>query len=326
MTGVRDRIAAASKTSRKPIAALLLSAALVSAAPAARAQGAGNKAVAEALFEQGLKLMKEGRNAEACPKLAESLRIEAGVGVRLYLGECYERIGKVASAWAMFKEAAEAARAAGQADRERTALERAAAVDRRVPRLVVSAPREEGLVIKRDGEPVAEALLGTPIPVDPGAHTLEASATGKKPWKTEIDVREGSGTATVTIPPFEPGDGGGAATGSSWNTQKTLALVAGGVGLAGVAIGSVFGIMTISSWSDAKSDCTGSPLRCGPNGLDAAGNARTYGAVSTVGFAVGAAALAGGVVLWVTAPGAPKSDASPKVGLGPTSVWISGRF
>ena len=62
------------------------------------AQGASDKAAAEALFDQGVRLMKQNNFAEACPKLEESDRIDPAVGTLLYLGECYERVGKTASA------------------------------------------------------------------------------------------------------------------------------------------------------------------------------------------------------------------------------------
>ena len=53
-----------------------------------------DKAAAEALFDQGVRLMKQNSFSDACPKLEESERIDPAVGTLLYLGECYERVGK----------------------------------------------------------------------------------------------------------------------------------------------------------------------------------------------------------------------------------------
>src|SRR5687768_7618823 len=85
------------------------------------AAGASDKAAAEALFDQGVRLMKQNNFADACPKLEESDRIDPAVGTLLYLGECYERVGKTASAWATFREAASIANNSNQADRARVA-------------------------------------------------------------------------------------------------------------------------------------------------------------------------------------------------------------
>src|SRR5688572_5284659 len=95
------------------------------AAEPAPAQDASGKAAAEALFENGVQLMKAGRFADACPKLETSQRVDPGVGTLLYLAECYERLGRTASAWATFREAESLARASNQADRARTAQARA---------------------------------------------------------------------------------------------------------------------------------------------------------------------------------------------------------
>src|SRR4051812_46143375 len=85
------------------------------------AQVAGDKATAEALFADGRKLMAAGNYAAACPKLAASQRLDPGVGTMLNLADCYERVGQTASAWAEFREAISAARAAGSKEREQLA-------------------------------------------------------------------------------------------------------------------------------------------------------------------------------------------------------------
>src|SRR6187200_393022 len=72
---------------------------------------AAEKATAEALFDEALRLMHAGSFAEACPKFEVSQRIEAAVGTMLYLAECYEKIGRTASSWATFREAASLAEA-----------------------------------------------------------------------------------------------------------------------------------------------------------------------------------------------------------------------
>ena len=89
-----------------------------------------DKAAAQSLFDEGRKLMSAGKYADACPKLAESQKLDPGVGTQFHLADCYEKLGQTASAWAGFLEAASAAKSMGQADREKVARERAAARSR----------------------------------------------------------------------------------------------------------------------------------------------------------------------------------------------------
>jgi Tfp pilus assembly protein PilF len=98
--------------------ALVMPVVLMLASPSAFAQSAGDKATAEALFGDGRRLMAQGNYRDACPKFEASVKLDPGVGAILNLADCYEKNGQTASAWAEFREASAAARAAGSKDRE----------------------------------------------------------------------------------------------------------------------------------------------------------------------------------------------------------------
>ena len=68
-------------------------------------------AAAQALFDEATKLTKQGRYPEACEKLAESNRLDPGIGTQFHLADCYEQSGRFASAWAGFLDVASQARA-----------------------------------------------------------------------------------------------------------------------------------------------------------------------------------------------------------------------
>jgi len=168
-------------------------------------------AVAEKLFTDARALMAKGRAAEACPLLEESQRLDAGVGTLLNLGECYETIGRTASAWSSYREAMESARRARQPERAAFAQSRADAVAAKLSVLTVRVDvgiRGPGagppgdiaeLQITRNGERMGAATWGTAIPVDPGQHVIEASKPGRTTVRKVVDVAASS-RVTVDIP------------------------------------------------------------------------------------------------------------------------------
>src|SRR5262249_22023417 len=152
---------------------------------------------------QGKKLMAQGKYAEACPVLEESQRLDPGGGTLLNLGDCYEHQGKFATAWAKFLEAAAAAKASNNAERERVARERATNLRPRVSNILIEvggASTPPGFEIKRDGAAVGRAQWGIPMPADPGPHTISASAPGKKTWETTVVVGLSARTITFSVP------------------------------------------------------------------------------------------------------------------------------
>ena len=158
----------------KPIAWSAAAAVLLSV-PLLQAQEAA--ATAEALYRDANQLAEQGKYAEACPKFAASQKLDPGFGTAFNLARCLEALGKNASAWAAFHEAAGIAKTNGQADRETKATRAAAALEAKLERMtvVVKAP-PPGLVVRRGGVVIDAAAFGTALPVDPGKHLVEASA------------------------------------------------------------------------------------------------------------------------------------------------------
>jgi hypothetical protein len=166
----------------------------------------GDAAMAESLFREGKRLMAEKKPAEACPKFAESFRLDAGLGTLLNLAACHEAEGKLASAWARFTEAETRARREGDNARAEFAAAHGRALEPRLPRLrIVLAPEAnaEGLDIAIDDRHLSSASLGLPMPVDPGTHRFTVTAPGKKPWSTEVSTPPEGQTLAVTIPLLE---------------------------------------------------------------------------------------------------------------------------
>ena len=315
------------KASRRLGATLALVATVALAPGFAAAQGGDSKAIAEAAFLRGRELMDQGKPAEACPKFEESVRLDPSVGALLNLALCNEQLGRTATAWARYKEAANLARATGQTDRQKIAEEFADKLAPKLSRLRIDADNPAaGLVVKRNGEVLGAALLGDPIPIDPGEHTIEANAPGFLPWSTTIVVGKDADQKTVSVPalapepsatkPVENGAPGDA--GSRPNGLRTAAFVAGGLGIVGLGVGAVFGGLASSDVGKADPLCPGK--KCSAEGFALVENAQTKALVSTIGFGVGAAALGAGVVLFLVsrAPAKDTSADAPHAWLVPT--------
>ena len=302
------------------------------------AQSAGNKAAAEAIFEQGKLLMQSGDYAQACLKFEASQKLDEGIGTLLYLADCYEKTGRSASAWAMFKEAASIAGAQGQDSRQKLATQRAHALEPGLVKVIIDiAKGDEGLLgfeVRNDGVAVPAAQYGAPVPIDPGEHRIEASAPGKRTYSEVINVTKGVGRVAIPLltdlappsgatPPATPTKGvadvaqpkpsiavttnnsiGSKDTASSTGkNQRIVSYALGGLGVVGVGVGTYFGLTAIHNNSQSKSYCQpGNDSVCYDQRLNLYNDAVKEAKVSTVAFIAGGALLATGAVLYFTAP------------------------
>jgi len=289
---------------------LACSAALVwTAGTGAVAAQPAHTAAAESVFLEGRALMKEGRYAEACPKFELSARLERAAGTEANLAECYLRLGRTASAWLHYREAAALAQQSGAAARAAEARERASRLEPTLCRLVVRAskPLPAGAVVRRDGQPLDAALLDTGVPVDPGTHLVEARVGDAPAVSREVStpVPEEGAPCTETVlvlPPLpvppprpiahasEPAPAGA--------SRSVLPIVLGGAGLVALGIGTGFVVDAVARRDGA--DCTSAG--CTSGGHEERRAAGTSADVATVSFAVGGALGAAAIVLWLIAP------------------------
>ena len=161
---------------------------------------------AQTLYDKALELMKAGKPASACPLLSESQRLDPAAGTQYRLAECFEKTGRTEAAWRLYTEVAEASKKAGRKDREAQARDRAEALRKLLPRLTISVPpdvaKAEGLVVTRDEKAIPREEWNLEAPVEPGEHTVEVRATGKKAWRRTVTSRAGA-TEEVRVPVLE---------------------------------------------------------------------------------------------------------------------------
>jgi hypothetical protein len=281
--------------------------------PASAQPSSADRVAAESLFNEARALAAQKKYDEACPKFAASQKLDPAVGTLINLGECYQRKGLLASAWLQYKEAVSLAVSRSDEKRAQSAREKAAALEPKLGKLRIHAA--PGVIVERDGTRIDVAMLDTEVPVDAGAHVVDASKEGKKPWHVSVDVKDGE-TSRVDVPELEdapvvakPGAEAPVAAvlppETNGNGQRIAGLVVGGVGIVGLGLGTVFALSAQSKWSSVTDKC---PDKVCPDAAtrdsvaqsrDDASKAATLG---TVGFIAGGALVATGAVLFFMAP------------------------
>ena len=139
------------------------------------------------------------------------------------------------------------------------------------PTLILAARDGAGndlvtVTVTMDGQPFADRLPGTPLPVDPGEHVFLFQAPGRPPLEKRLVIRENEQGRRegVTLggarAPRDTAAGAGEGPKDSphgHGTEKVLALIAGGLGVVEVGVGSAFGLIALSDGNAAQSVCPG---------------------------------------------------------------------
>ncbi|MGE0550327.1 MAG: hypothetical protein AB7O24_03605 [Kofleriaceae bacterium] len=301
------------------------------------AQPTDSVAAAEQLFEQARALFDQGNFAEACPRFGASYKLDPALGTLLNMATCYEMLGHIASAWGHYREVVIHATKTGDQARIDIARKRIAALEPRLPKLTIRAPKTAiaGLIVTRDDAPLDLAVLGADIFVDPGQHTVTASAIGHKPFTETITIAEGEAKTVqlaLELAPDQPRSAGGGTVTivredvDPGRTRKVFALTLGGAGIVALATGVGFGFAARDSWNSAFDDglCDRTTLECTVEGQDLTRTAKTRALVANIMSGAGIAMVASGVLLYVTAPKRTEVAVTPSE--GGASVTIGGRW
>lgn len=318
-----------------PLVALTLFVSL-SASPSAFGQTATDSATAETLFNEALALLERENFSEACAKLEASQSLDPGVGTLLYLADCYQQVGRTASAWATFREAAYLAKDKAD-ERESVAIDHASELEPQLSYLTVrvTSPSIEGLELEHNGKPLSMALWGSAFPIDPGPHTLKASAPGKKVWSHTLDIAAGPRKELLLIPELlaadpepvgvQPARPPRAA--STHDTQEAVGWVLLGVGSAAVVTGGVLVLLARSDDASAEAECRPDRIQlCNPAGVELGESAGTKATLAGVSAGLGLAALGAGVTLLLTAPdgdGTPERELRVQASVGDQRGFLS---
>ncbi len=313
----------------------------LAAAPAA-AQPKDVAARAQALFNEATAELDARKYASACRKLEEVTGLlPDAVGARETLGECYEKQGKLGSAWQQYTTAAQLASKQREVARAKTAERQAAALRARAATVLLELPEGiaglPGLAVSVDGKPVPRARWDAGLPVDAGEHEVTVAAPGRrrfeKRWTAvngapvkvavagmEVDAGAGDGSEG-------PSDGAGGSMGTPGGAaprpwQLPAGIAVAGAGLAALGVGAALGVLAID-----KNGASNAGGHCDATGCDDAGfslrtDARALGNGSTAAFIAGGVLLAGGVVV-VLAPRSQKAASGQKARSNGTGAAVT---
>jgi hypothetical protein len=322
-------------------AAAAVAMAVILASGVARADDTG-KAIA--LFDEGQKEMKAGNYEKACKAFEASNRVSADSGTRGNLARCYVQLGKIASAWTLWRELSDTAPTpALRAD----ATAQAKKLEPRLAKYTVqvSAP-PAGLTVTVAGQAI-DLSLDVPVPIDPGSYPVEATAPGRVAWKSQLTAAEGE-TSEIVVPKLAATASASASksaqkpppdepkppppSGKPGRGRRILGVAVTVIGVGGLVVGGVFGDQARKHNDKAKVICGGDIDRCEPSGTNDAkrevDRARSAAQISTVAFIGGGALVVTGVVLYITAPKAERRAVSiaPLVDGTMAGFALSGRY
>jgi hypothetical protein len=249
------------------------------------------------------------------------------------IARCYEEWGKLVKAFEWYGNAEKMAR--DTKDKRATQIKEVIdALDTDVPRLTIKLPAQGDPVaaaVKLDGVAFPPAELGKEQRVDPGQHAIDYSDGGKPKSKT-VTLERGGSTETELVfeAPQKIGDKPPAVAPAKRNTRKLLGIGVGGAGVVGLGVAGILTLGAKSKYNDALDDhCRGDTDMCDADGLRITKSARKRANTATVISVISLAAVAGGVVLYVTAPKSGKEHAlrvTPAVGDRSAAVFLDGRF
>ena len=304
----------------------------------AEEDSATETAAARTLAVDGLKLAQAGKCEEAIPKLERAEKLHHSAIVLSRLGECQVSQGKLVEGTEMLRKVLREPLPANPSPALSKAYERAQTVlDAAKPKISgltvsIAVPPGAELRLTVDGSVVANTLVDSELPADPGDHVVEASAPGY--LKASARVTLGSADKkTVTLkleadpnapaplvnpgPEAKPGPAVQAAPVAAAapvapppdvphkSPNRAPAYISWGVGLAGVGIGTAFGVMAMKDKHTLEGQCPNNS--CPPSSSSDVDSAKQKGNISTIAFAVGGAGLVLGTVLYFTV-GSPSSE------------------
>lgn len=206
--------------------------------PQAAAPSAADVKRADALFKQAVTLKKQSKTADACRLFEQSQALDPNGATLVNLAECHEAEGKTGTAWRELQEAYKLAKETENQEIITWTRSHIHAIVPKLFQLTVLIPAETrdtpGVTVHLDGEPLNVQVPSQFRVLDPGKHTITASAPARPDFRQEVvfapALRKRTVMVTLEAPPPPPPN----------NDAAIALLIIGGAGLAGGA--ALFGV------------------------------------------------------------------------------------
>jgi tetratricopeptide (TPR) repeat protein len=286
------------------------------------------------LFAKAEKDEAAGRWADALDELKRAASVKSTPGLRFHIALCEEKLGRLVAALADYTAADQMARDQNNKEVMDAVAEPLKNLRIRVPTLTIEVPAAAGTKIELDGTVVPSGLYGVSMPVEPGVHRVEAHATGKRPFTTEVQLHEREAqTATVqwhdlpTAPPPQGSEreskletgGGGEHPHHGGSEAGAIVVTIGAAAFLGFGIGAY---LAADGASTTLTNQCPTQLYCD----DLRTPVRTWDALSLAGFIAAAGATTLAVVLWATSGGGGKTESHARLELRPGGLALTGSF
>jgi hypothetical protein len=278
---------------------------------------------AEIVFREGREAAAKGDMKTACAKFEESVSLARAAGPILNLADCEERGGRLVSAAKRWAEGLDLLEPGDE--RVAFAKKRAAALDKRLPRIKVTVdlgPENKSdveVLVAIDGVSRPASEMEGPQPIDPGEHEISATA-GDKKGREKVTIAEGERREVTVKVGGEPEGPTKPVARTPSSPMRTAGLVGVGVGVAGLVVFGVTGGL-MASYHGVVSDHCNADRFCDPEGLDAAESGRALGPINTVGLIVGITGVAAGTALILLSPSPGAPAVALRAGAGPGGAW-----
>jgi len=312
--------------------AIAASSSLCAAPSTAHAQEPAAESGADALkrareqFGQALALQTAGDWAGALSLLKEVTAVKSTPQVRFNMALCEEKLGRLVAALGDYELAAADARAEN-ADQVAEEVEgRLEALRLRIPKITVKrGGGAEAASVSIDGVALGDQVLDTPMPIDPGPHTVEAKAPGYKPFRKSVRVAERQSEVVEVVMEAEGPDAAPSLVpraAQPSGRSPVYGYLIGGIGIASLGASGAFFALRASKISELDEACA--DRRCPGSRQPDIDKGKLYTTLANVTLAVGVAAVAGGMVLVLTS--GPPSEPTLALAPAPTGAQLYGTF
>jgi tetratricopeptide (TPR) repeat protein len=308
------RVGAAPAPTVLVLAVAVALASLAALAAPARAQTPPGPITGEAAddYRKGATAYDLGEYQPALEAFKDAYRLVQDPVLLFNIAQCHRKLGQVAEALSFYRSYL---RRAPQAEHRAEVLRHIEEMER----LAAQKPAAASPAVPPPGDRSADGEGGG-APLAPSGSSMAAApapppaASATSPFAASAPVSIG-----VTAAPEASAVG---------HRRRTLAVVAGGVGLAGLAVGSVLALSARSSYDSAAARCPDHVCASLADKMQG-DDARRLGNIATA-FSVGGAAVAvAGVILWLTAPEDSRARglaAAPSAGPSYAGMTLTGRF